>query len=71
MKKMLALRGIRGFSKKIIIKLKLMDPSFFSFHVARGPLSLNIYLEKNLRYGHPYKKFVSEKSNRKKIIKKN
>jgi hypothetical protein len=38
-----------------------MDPIFFAFCTARGPLSLNIFLEKNIRFGHPYKKFVSEK----------
>jgi len=34
-----------------------MDPIFFAFCEARGPLSLNIFLEKNIRFGHPYKKF--------------
>ena len=59
---MLALRGRRGFSKKNDKKkLKSMDPIFFAFCEARGPLSLNIFLEKNIRFGHPYKKFVREK----------
>ena len=56
---MLALRGRRGFLIKK--KFKSMDPIFFDFCTARGPLSLNIFSEKNIRFGHPYKKFVSEK----------
>ena len=40
-----------------------MDPIFFAFCTARGPLSLKICLEKNIRFAHPYKKFVSEKIN--------
>ena len=55
---MLALRGRRGFLMKK--KFKSMDPIFFAFCTDRGPLSLNIFLEKNIRFAHPYKKFVSE-----------
>ena len=34
---------------------------FFAFCTARGPLSLKICLEKNNRFGHLYKKFLSGK----------
>ena len=60
---MLALRGRRGFSKKNDKKkLKSMDPIFFAFCEAQGSLCLNIFLEKNIRFGHPYKNSWAKKS---------
>jgi hypothetical protein len=59
---MLALRSRMGFLKKNHKKKIKVDGSyFFDFCEARGPLCLNIFLEKNIRFAHPHKKFVSEK----------
>ena len=59
---MRALRGRGRFLKKKTRKKNKVDGSyFFAFCTDRGPLSLNIFLEKNIRFAHPYKKFVSEK----------